>query len=251
MRMNRAAATGDKALINALKKERQLIAASNVTRDQHRDLERAMQARLDANGLNSAVVSTLKEQEADEVGLELFVRAGFKPEQYGFMQRHYAIHMENSSVFEKAIRLARSNSESELSLECLKIRQLKVMGLPYRGRWTRADEPYRVAPGRTESHPLPCWRLYNIKHNEMKEHADEIAKLGRDVKEPTALTAPSLVEVQAEIGIDPGTVRILGGKGEPGPTPPDSQEKARSRDDEKVERDSGTIEIPVFYPISY
>jgi predicted SprT family Zn-dependent metalloprotease len=80
--------------------------------------------------------SNWKEQEADEVGYEFYLRAGFRPD------RFTSIHN---------VLMAQSRSDGECSA-------LQAKGqLPPRG---------------AASHPSSCWRIYNISQREAMAHAD-------------------------------------------------------------------------------
>ncbi|HET9239061.1 MAG TPA: M48 family metalloprotease [Oligoflexus sp.] len=80
--------------------------------------------------------SNWKEQEADEVGYEFYLRAGFRPD------RFTSIHN---------VLMAQSRSDGECSA-------LQAKGqLPPRG---------------AASHPSSCWRIYNISQREAMAHAE-------------------------------------------------------------------------------
>lgn len=79
--------------------------------------------------------SNWKEQEADEVGYEFYLRAGFRPDRFTFIHN---------------ILMAQSRSAGECSA-------LQAKGqLPSRG---------------AASHPSSCWRIYNISQREAMAHA--------------------------------------------------------------------------------
>jgi hypothetical protein len=80
--------------------------------------------------------SNWKEQEADEVGYEFYLRAGFRPDRFTFIHN---------------ILMAQSRSDGECSA-------LQAKGqLPPRG---------------AASHPSSCWRIYNISQREAMAHAE-------------------------------------------------------------------------------
>lgn len=89
------------------------------------------------------IVANWKEQEADEVGYELYLRAGFLPSQFGWFFSSTQSEEERSRC--QAI-LAEAQNNPVLA--------------PYRG---------------TEAHPHFCWRLYNIDILEAIAHREDYA----------------------------------------------------------------------------
>jgi hypothetical protein len=150
-------------------------------------------------GLDQHIIATLREQEADEVGFEIFLRAGFPKKNYSFMSRYFAIQMERiQSAKELSVNRPDTLDDEALLKACMEIRQNELMGVPYLQNWTARSEPYRLGPGRMESHPLPCWRIYNVNVNESREHAAEIEAL-QAIPAPESLSNPSLGDVRNEV----------------------------------------------------
>ena len=85
------------------------------------------------------------EQEADEVGFEFYVRAGFLPSQYAEFHR-------------------------------------KMLNTKDRETCKRTLEEGKIPPRGEETHPQGCWRLNNIDQTESLKHSAEIEKyLGNTV----------------------------------------------------------------------
>lgn len=98
------------------------------------------------------------EQQADEVGYELYLRAGFKPERF-------------ETYFKAALKL-----KSEISTdECLK--KIKNSSIPDRTEDEDLDR----------SHPSRCFRFYNINVTEMLRHNDAYKELA---EQATILNIP-------------------------------------------------------------
>lgn len=150
--------------------------------------EKKEQLLLEA-GLSPTVIVTLKEQEADEVGFELYLRAGFEPNIYTFMYRHHSLKQELKSQ-----EFSSSEDPSKILAECVKIREKEALGVPPKAVWTKQNEPYRIIPGRVATHPAPCWRIYNTLVNEMGNHRNNIDQLNR--RPPPPISGPSLENVK-------------------------------------------------------
>lgn len=84
---------------------------------------------------------TKREVEADEVGMELYARAGFDLKYY----YRFPLNFQSQYVDEK---------------ECLD--QINNGSKPIRGE---------------DDHPLPCWRVYNLEITEIEDHHEELSSL--------------------------------------------------------------------------
>ncbi len=110
-----------------------------------------------------------EEQEADEVGLELLLRAGISPS--GFRPGFLAMLPE---------------SDRNACIDTLI------------GVTAGSCAPPPRIQGELATHPLPCWRLFNLEMNEAgRTHREEYTEMMRSVR-PLEIS-PSLEEVREEI----------------------------------------------------
>jgi len=143
--------------------------------------------RLGFERLSTEQAANGREIEADEHGLRYYLKAGLRfAGSIGHFHRMSVI-LENGG-----------DPQSELSPLSICLSEL------YEAR--------RLIPDRgTMTHPLPCWRWYNVAVKMPLQYADELTPLIRDANLSTIATSVSLSEVKEEVG--PQDFREL-------PTPP-------------------------------
>jgi hypothetical protein len=124
-----------KSIVDLLdRSDRELTSVRDRISELNQNLSDLPRDDLIADGAGAG--SNWKEQEADEVGYEFYLRAGFRPDRF--------THIHN-------ILMAQSRSDGE----CQTL--LRSGQLPPRG---------------SASHPSSCWRIYNINQREAMVHAD-------------------------------------------------------------------------------
>ena len=105
------------------------------------------------------------EEEADEVGYELYVRSGYAPKHYHFSS---------------AANLRKQSGEGEdLVASCSK----------------RRDDALKLPPRGSSTHPTPCYRLYNTRISESDLHKHEYDKIMGSTERPKKIVSPTLEEV--------------------------------------------------------
>ncbi|HYX35831.1 MAG TPA: M48 family metalloprotease [Oligoflexus sp.] len=105
-----------------------------------RSLTDSLLAKRKAKGATPEELANWSEQEADEVGFELYVKSGFKPDHFTDLFSH----------------LIKSKGGIPSLKECEN--KLEANQIPDRG---------------LSSHPANCWRIYDVKKAEKDRHAKE------------------------------------------------------------------------------
>ncbi|HYX33167.1 MAG TPA: M48 family metalloprotease [Oligoflexus sp.] len=103
-------------------------------------VEDLLKKRKAKGGSSPEELANWREAEADEVGFEIYVKAGFKPDNY----------TDGFYTF-------------------LKIKE----GLPGLGECQKKLDANQIPSRGTSTHPASCWRIYDIKKEEKSRHAKE------------------------------------------------------------------------------
>ncbi len=126
--------------------------------------------------LGRDVAANWTEAEADEVGYELYLRAGFVDEGFTWINR--VVAQIEMNKLDKGLL-----TSDEVLAECLKERKNLNEGI-VRG---------------SASHPTSCWRLSDIRLKEDKDHEVEYAPLKAAAKTIDLPGTPTLDEARKEI----------------------------------------------------
>ena len=123
---------------------------------------------IEAKYLGTAVAGNWKEQDADEKGLELFLRAGYDPDEF-------------ANLFDLLNRSSEFEGETPKGM----IRQMDGGGVGSSFNAASCNIADRVNPNKCErgdsTHPNSCWRAENV-YNELEKHASDYAALRANAK---------------------------------------------------------------------
>lgn len=158
--------------------------AIQTSRQRIQDLEKSIQAKqreLETSTVAVQAASQEKlgdkdqafssvEREADEVGFEFYLRAGFHPAAFGTIMRSFY-----------PVDVIKQQGEF---LKCLANITFPVGGNPDRG---------------SEFHPSPCWRLYNVTVGEQQRHREDYKPFLQRATLTTITGAVSLAEAKKEL----------------------------------------------------